>query len=247
MLKLLSLETATDRGSFCLWSGHAGAAGLTEQQVTTHHCPAGQPHAETLLPLLRSALATASWTLNDLDAIVFDAGPGMFTGLRVAAALAQGMAVACDKPLVAVSSLEALAESAYQASGATQVLTLLDARMNQIYAAAWQRGDDSTWSAVLAPCLVNPDALDHLPAMSAPGCWAVAGTALDEYPDAAAWCRAAGMKDTRVRHPAAGALARVGAVRFYRGEQQDPADAIPVYVRDRVALTTAERLAGQQL
>ncbi len=245
MIKLLSLETATDRGSFCLWSGSAEAGSLKSQRVQTLTCPTGQPHAETLLPLLRGALAEAGWHVNDLDAIVYDAGPGMFTGLRVAAALAQGLAVGCNKPLVPVLSLEALAESAYQLTGETHVLTLLDARMNQIYAAAWQRGADQAWQATIEPCLINPDALETLPI--AADCRAVAGTALDEYPLAADWCRSAGLTDTRARHPAADALAHVGAVRYLRGERQDPADAVPVYVRDRVALTTAERVAGQSL
>ena len=245
MIKLLSLETATDRGSFCLWSGGADDGPLTSQHVQTLTCPSGQPHAETLLPLLRGALAEAGWHLNDLDAIVYDVGPGMFTGLRVAAALAQGLAVACDKPLVPVSSLETLAESAYQLTGDSQILTLLDARMNEIYAAAWQRTADQGWQATIEPCLINPAALATL---QIPGdCHAVAGTALEAYPTAADWCRNVGLKDAVARHPAADALAHVGAVRYLRGERQDPADAVPVYVRDRVALTTAERLAGQSL
>lgn len=245
MIKLLSLETATDRGSFCLWSGELVDGQPKALAVESVTCPTGQPHAETLLPLLRGALSEFGWQLNELDAIVYDAGPGMFTGLRVAAALAQGLAVACDKPLVAVSSLETLAELAYQLTAAAHVLTLLDARMNQIYAAAWQRGADHVWDANLAPCLINPDALSTLPLKS--DCKAVAGTALDEYPDVADWCRAAGLDVLPVRHPAAEALAHAGAVRYLRGDWQDAAEALPVYVRDRVALTTAERLAGVSL
>lgn len=245
MIKLLSLETATDRGGLCLWSGHPEGGLLKSQHVQVLTCPTGQPHAETLLPLLRSALAEASWHLNDLDAIVYDAGPGMFTGLRVAAALAQGLAVAGDKPLVPVSSLEALAESAFQLTGDSQVLTLLDARMNQIYAAAWRRATDQGWRAIVEPCLINPDALAILQIPAE--CRAVVGTALDEYTAVADWCRGVGLKDARARQPAADALAYAGAVRYLRGERQDPADAVPLYVRDRVALTSAERLAGQSL
>ncbi len=245
MIKLLSLETSTDRGGFCLWSGSVDAGQLSPDQVLSVTCPTGQPHAETLLPLLRGALAEVGWQLNDLDAIIYDAGPGMFTGLRVAAALAQGLAVAIEKPLVPVSSLEALAESAYQLTGDTHVLTLLDARMSQIYAAAWQNTADLGWQPTLNPCLVNPDALSALAIPDA--CRAVAGTALNEYPEAAVWCREVGLKDAQARHPTAEALAHVGVVRYLRGERQDPADAVPVYVRDRVALTTAERLAGESL
>lgn len=244
MIKLLSLETATDRGGFCLWSGARDAGVLTSDLVVSQMCPSGQPHAETLLPLLRAALDEAGWQLHDLDAIVYDAGPGMFTGLRVAAALAQGLAVASSKPLVPVSSLEALAESAYQQTGETSVLTLLDARMNQIYAAAWRRAADQHWTATMDPCLINPDALSDMPLT---GSYAVAGTALDAYPEAAQWCRVAGLRDTTIRYPATEALAYAGAVRYLCGVRQDPAEAVPVYVRERVALTTAERATGQRL
>lgn len=244
MIKLLSLETSTDRGSFCLWSGDVDGGALNPARVESIICPTGQPHAETLLPLLRGALAEFGWQMQDLDTIVYDAGPGMFTGLRVAAALAQGLAVACDKPLVAVSSLETLAESAHLLTGATEVLSLLDARMNQIYAAAWQRTEHS-WQAEIAPCLIDPEALETL--SLAMDCKTVAGTAWHEYPFVADWCRAMGLVNSQVRHPGAEALARLGAVRYTCGEHQDPAEAIPTYVRDRVALTTAERQAGLSL
>lgn len=244
MIKLLSIETSTDRGSFCLWSGEVVGGALKPAKIESVTCPTGQPHAETLLPLLRGALAEFGWQMQDLDTIVYDAGPGMFTGLRVAAALAQGLAVACDKPLVAVSSLETLAESTHLLTGATHVLSLLDARMNQIYAAAWRRAEHG-WQADIAPCLVDPETLETL--TLATDCKTVAGTAWHEYALVADWCLAVGLVDSQVRHPGAEALARLGAIRHVRGEHQDPAEAIPIYVRDRVALTTAERQAGLSL
>lgn len=253
MIRLLSLETSTDRGSFCLWSGTKRADVPLELVAHSEDCPAGQPHAETLLPLLRTALAAFDWQLADLDAIVYDAGPGMFTGLRVSAALAQGLAVASDKPVIGISSLEALAESAYARTGLSRVLTLLDARMNQIYAAAWERESDGTWHAQIEPCLVNPEALDWLPLagfaenLDGAALMAVAGTALTEYPEAALWCTARNLQDSGVRYPEAVAIAALGARRLVRGQLQDPAEAVPIYVRDRVALTSAERAAGLSL
>ena len=253
MIKLLSLETATDRGSFCLWSGEETADMPLEIAARTEECPQGQPHAETLLPLLRQSLSETGWSLHELDAIVVDSGPGMFTGLRVSAALAQGLAVACDKPVIGISSLEALAESAYTQTALRHVLTFLDARMNQIYAAGWERTADGVWNPVITPCLVNPDQLDSLPfnrfstGDEGLASVAVAGTALDEYAGAAQWCANHGLRDTGVRYPEAAALALLGAGRLVKGQIQDPAEAIPVYVRDRVALTTAERAAGLSL
>ena len=253
MIRLLSLETATDRGAFCLWSGEATGSAPLELAARTEDCPAGQPHAETLLPLLRQALNETGWTLPELDAIVFDAGPGMFTGLRVSAALAQGLAEANSTPVIAISSLETLAESAFIQTGLRRVLTLLDARMNQIYAAAWSRDARGDWREIIAPGLVNPDELDSLtPALFAdapdgPDSVAVAGTALDEYDTAVTWCATHALQDSGVRSPQAAALAMLGARRLMRNQVQDPAEALPVYIRDRVALTTAERAAGQLL
>ncbi|MFM7122026.1 MAG: tRNA (adenosine(37)-N6)-threonylcarbamoyltransferase complex dimerization subunit type 1 TsaB, partial [Fluviibacter sp.] len=176
MPRLLSLETSTDRGAFALWSGDVVDSSVTTTICREFNCPSGQPHAETLLPAVREALMDLGWSLDSLDAIVFDAGPGMFTGLRVSAALAQGLAVALDKPLIPVSSLEVLAESTNEVTGATTILTLLDARMNQIYAGAWTKSD-AGWQSLLAPCLVNPDALNQLPELPEP--YVAAGTGVE--------------------------------------------------------------------
>ena len=244
MLRLLSLETATDQGAFALWSGEVTASEVRTQGIKQFSCPTGQPHAETLLPALRNALNELGWSLESLDAIVFDVGPGMFTGLRVSAALAQGLAVALNKPVIPVSSLEVLAEDTYEAIGATTVLSLLDARMNQIYAAGWSK-EGLHWRAAFAPCLVGPENLGLLPAMTKPQ--AAAGTGIKEYPAASDWLAEQGIVDSAVRYPSPDALARLGAIRFQAGAFTDPAEAIPVYVRDRVALTTAERAAGESL
>lgn len=244
MPRLLSLETATDRGAFALWSGDVSDFHVTTTLSQEFHCPAGQPHAETLLPAVRDALKALDWSLDSLDAIVFDAGPGMFTGLRVSAALAQGLAVALERPLIPVSSLEVLAESTHESTGANTVLTLLDARMNQIYAAGWTKSA-SGWQPLFDACLVNPDALDQLPGLPEP--YAAAGTGIDGYAPVKAWLAQQGVSDSEVRYPSAVALARLGAIRLAAGETTDPAEAIPVYVRDRVALTTAERAAGESL
>jgi len=244
MLRLLSLETATDRGAFALWSGEVVGFKVTTTSCHIFNCPTGQPHAETLLPAVRDALNTLGWTLDSLDAIVFDAGPGMFTGLRVSAALAQGLAVALDKPVIPLSSLEVLAETTREQTGMTTLLTLLDARMNQIYAGGWTL-TDTGWRALFEACLVNPDGLEQLPKLPQP--YAATGTGIEEYPVVKTWLHEQGVMDTGIRYPTAEALVRLGAVRFAAGLQTDPADAIPVYVRDRVALTTAERAAGESL
>lgn len=127
---ILALETSTELGSCALW--HDG-------QLTERLCPAGRPHSETLLPLVRELLQEAGVNVGQLDAIAFGVGPGAFTGLRVACGAAQGLAVAGNIPLLPVTSLEAMAA----ASGAERVLALLDARMGEVYAGAYQRMADA--------------------------------------------------------------------------------------------------------
>lgn len=245
MTRILSLETSTDRGGFALWSGSVTSDGVETDLCESFVCPGGQPHAETLLPAVRTALAQLEWTIDSLDAIAFDAGPGMFTGLRVSAAIAQGLAVALDKPLLPVSSLQVLAEAAFETSAATRVLCLLDARMNQIYAGCWFR-ESGAWHNGGEACLINPSGLAELPYAVNAGVY-VAGTALAEYPEVATWCDQQQLIDTHICYPTPEALARLGACAFAAGAVVDPADALPVYVRDRVALTTAERAAGDVL
>ena len=103
---------------------------------------AGQSHSQRLLPLIDEVLAEAGIGLADLDAIAFGAGPGSFTGVRIGCGVAQGLAFGAGVPLVPVSTLEAIAESAWQTHGWTRVLACLDARMREVYVAAYRREDD---------------------------------------------------------------------------------------------------------
>ena len=125
-MPILALETSTELGTCALLIG---------DQCLERTCPAGRPHSETLLPLIRELLAEAGLTFSQLAGIAFGVGPGAFTGLRVACGVAQGLATAADLPLVPVCSLENLAEQ----SGQDAVLSILDARMGEVYVAAYQR------------------------------------------------------------------------------------------------------------
>lgn len=221
---ILALETSTESGSCALWRD-----GVLSERI----CPPGRSHSETLLPLVRELLDEARVTVGQLDAIAFGAGPGAFTGLRVACGAAQGLAAASGRPLVAVCGLEAMAT----ATGAPQVLALLDARMGEVYAGRYVVGNDG--------CILHgeiqvvaPEALD-LPA--GPG-WLACGNALTAYPALAARLLAAGMAGQAGIVPTAAVVGRIAAGRAARGEVIDAALAAPLYVRDKVAKTVAERL-----
>lgn len=217
---LLALETSTRRLSAALWRD-----GLLAEQ----HLYQPNGGSEWLLPAVHGLLAEAGLGLKQLDAIAFGAGPGSFTGLRLAAGCAQGLAFGLDRPVLAIGSLEALA----LASGETRVFACLDARMNEVYSAAYEVAGDVP-RQVQAPA-VSPPAQVVVPA----GDWIGCGDGFATYP--ALLPALAGQRADVL--PTAAAVARLAAPRLARGEGVDAAQAMPLYVRDKVALTTAERLA----
>lgn len=224
-MRVLALETSTDLGSCALW---------LDGQLIESCCPPGRPHSETLLPLVRDLLAAAGTDFAGLDAIAFGAGPGAFTGLRVACGIAQGLAVAADLPVLPVGTLEALAAGC----DGERVLALLDARMNEVYYAALIRDGEALRLAgeqrVAAPAAVEfPEGEG----------WMACGNALAAYPALAERVAGAGFAARPGVMPTAAAVARLAVPRLQRGEGIDPALAAPLYVRDKVARTVAERLA----
>lgn len=225
-MNILALETSTEVGSCALLQG---------QMLTERLCPAGRSHSETLLPLVRQLMDQAGLRFDDLDAIAFGAGPGAFTGLRVACAAAQGLAVASQRPLLAIGTLEAMAE----ASGAERVLVVLDARMQEVYWGAHVRGREG-WEC---PEPIAVGAPDHVQLPSGTGWWA-GGNALTAYPALAARLAEGGLTVLPDLQPRASAVAHLAARRWQRGDCGDPALAAPIYVRNKVAQTVAERLAA---
>lgn len=216
-MRLLALETATHRLSVALW---------LDGRVLERAADLPNGSSEWLLPNLNALLYDAGVTLKMLDGIAFGAGPGSFTGLRLAAGCAQGLACGLDLPVLGIGTLEALA----LASGEAKAYACLDARMNEVYVAAYERGTE-----VLAP-VVCPPAQAPLP----PGeDWIGCGDGFASYGSS---LPAFGRVRPELR-PTADAVARLAAPRFARGEGMPAAQALPLYVRDKVALTTAERLA----
>jgi tRNA threonylcarbamoyladenosine biosynthesis protein TsaB len=217
-MRILALETATHRLSVALWSD----GDLVERAA---ELPSGG--SEWLLPAMRAMLDDAGIGLRALDGIAFGAGPGSFTGLRLAAGCAQGLAFGLELPVLGIGTLEALA----LASGETRAFCCLDARMNEVYVAAYEDGVE-----VMAPMVCPPE---HLPSLPNGDGWVGCGDGFASYPNLSA-----GPAYVRPElRPTAAAVARLAAPRFARGEGIPAALAAPLYVRDKVALTTAERLA----
>ncbi|HSV70750.1 MAG TPA: tRNA (adenosine(37)-N6)-threonylcarbamoyltransferase complex dimerization subunit type 1 TsaB [Methylibium sp.] len=223
---LLVLDCATE-------TLHLGLA--VEGRTWLRALPGGAQASTALLPALMELLAEAGLRLRDLGAIGFGRGPGAFTGVRTACAVTQGLAFGAGLPVLALDTLMAVAEDA-RCAGADDddMWVAVDARMGETYAARYRRGTDG-WTALAAPALHDPAAL----AAQVRG-GGVAGSSLTAH--APAWADHAGPRwpDAAPRAAALLALARAA---WQRGERLDAAEALPLYVRDKVAQTTAERAA----
>jgi len=228
MNTLLAFDTATERISIAL---------AARGRVWQHDGEGGAKASATFLPTILDLLGEASVRLADLEAIAFGRGPGAFTGLRTACSVAQGLAFGSARPVLPIDTLLAVAEDARTDDRPVRVWAVMDARMGEIYAAQYAYRDRG-WESLDAPMLTSAGFLNARWREVPPE--VVAGNALrafgNELDPAGARCepaaspRAVGMLD----------LARALAL---RGGAVDAADALPLYLRDKVAETTLERAA----
>jgi len=227
-MKLLAIDTSTEFCSAALW---------LDGEVRTQRVHAGQLHSALLLPMVDTLLAEAGLALRQLDGIAYGAGPGSFTGLRIACAVTQGLAFGADLPVFGVSTLASIA----QQTQAERVLTVLDARMAEVYWAAYERVPNG-WMCVVEPVLSSPESV-YLPDDRA---WTGAGNGWNVL-EVAGVRVASDIEGKYVEiMPDAAAIAVLAAPAFARGEGIDAALAAPIYLRDKVAMTTSERLVKAQ-
>jgi len=239
-MRILAFDTSTD-----VLSVAVGAPVHGERRTWAHSGSGGAQASHTLIATVQELLRQAGLRLTELDAIGFGAGPGAFTGLRTACAVAQGLALGAGLRVLPVPSLLALAEEArfHQQCVARgpdlQVRALLDARMGEVYAAAYAYRAGQ-WQTLREPCLTSPQqAAAWLAELPSDGL--VAGNALLAYPTLlGAWAGAA----LPAIGPTAQAMVRLAPAMLAGGCAVDAADALPLYVRDKVAQTTLEREAA---
>lgn len=249
-MKLLAFETSTEACSVALW---------LDGDVRERFELAPRRHAELSLPWAEQLLAEAGVKRRELDAVALGRGPGAFTGVRLAIALAQGVALALDVPVVPVSTLAVLALRAQPLAagpGPQRVLAAIDARMGEIYTAAYALRDGEPF-ALDAEAVLAPDAA-RLPEAGAPGRDASAD-AMDSGPDGGwlgvgtGFAAADGALRQRLGSrfsaidaealPHAADLARLAAAAYARDESIAPERIEPAYLRNNVALTIAEQVA----
>jgi tRNA threonylcarbamoyladenosine biosynthesis protein TsaB len=223
-LKLLALDTSTEYCSVALWID--GQADMRDER-------AGQRHSEMLLPMIDELLGRATLQLRDLNGIAYGEGPGSFTGLRIACGIVQGLAFGAGLPVVGIGTLLAMAEG----TGAERVVCCVDARMNEVYHAAYSRLDGS-WRTVHEPAVCAPEAGPDLPGDG----WVACGSGFAVYSDTLK-ARYAGklMSIDTERYPRARDIAALAVPYFESGRALSAEHAVPVYIRDKVALRIDER------
>lgn len=223
-MKILALETSGDFCSVALWRDGV----IDDREVS-----AGQKQSGLLLDMVHELLSTCGEKLNAVNGIAFGAGPGSFTGLRVACGVTQGLAMGADKLVTGVNTLQALAEAA----GTARVVCCVDARMREVYQAAYEKIDD-TWHTVQEPSVIAPNDVPQLPGSDWFGC----GSGFAVYHEAL--CNRYGAQligTNQTLHARAREVAILAAPVFARGDGMCAERAAPFYVRDKVALMTHER------
>jgi len=225
MPNILAIETSSELASVAL---------LHRGQLISHEASGVQTHSQTVLPMVQALLAQAGIALSDCDAIAFGAGPGSFTGVRTACGVAQGLAFGGDLPVIPVVTLLAMAQACRDTTGTDNTLVVLDARMDEVYWAQYRYADG--WQAVTEPTLSAPEVV--VIADNAVAC----GNGLTAYASAFGNLATSAASQADIM-PHAAQIARLAEAEFAAGRTVSARDAQPIYLRNKVALTTAERLA----
>jgi tRNA threonylcarbamoyladenosine biosynthesis protein TsaB len=230
-MKLLAIDTSTEACSAALVNGsryHARFE-LTPQQ-----------HAERILAMIEAVLAEAGLPLNALDGLAYGRGPGAFTGVRIAAGVIQGIGLATDLKVAPVSSLAALAQGCMRRYGASAVLAVMDARINEVYCGGYRAGPGGGLQGCLPERVCGPGEIE-LPAGSHAGEWTGAGSGFDAYRELLAVKPASLESVYPSLLPDALDVATLAVGAFERGEAVSADQALPVYLRDQVARTMDKR------
>lgn len=225
-MNIVALDTATEACSVAL---------LCNGEVKYRYQVAPKIHAKVLLPMLDELMAEAQISPSQLNAVAFGRGPGGFTGVRIATAAAQAIALGADIPVAPVSTLAAIASRAFRQSGHQKIAVAIDARMGEVYWGAYDAGSEE-------PVLIGEEVVCHPDQVSAlDNQWVAAGTGWQAYPEQLTAASGAAPVEGIDPFPHAIDILAIGAemIKHNRGVAAEL--ALPVYLRDNVARTEAER------
>lgn len=224
MSTLLALDASSSACSCALWRNG---------EVFSRFALTPREHTRRLMPMIDDVLAEAALSFADLDALAYGRGPGSFTGLRIAAGVAQGLAFGLERPLIGVSTLEALALAAHRQHHLRYVIPALDARMSEIYVAAYQC-HEGRLVRLMDEAVLPPQRLE-LPEVAKDVDWCGVGSGWSLWDAMPAQVQAALGQCLPDMQPAAAEMVRLAAEAFEAGEGQAAHEVVPVYLRDQVA------------
>ena len=235
---LLALDTATEACSVALLRGGE----------KTHLAQFAQrEHTKHILPMVDEILAQAGITLHQVDALVFGRGPGSFTGVRIGAGIAQGLAFGAALPVIPVSNLAAMAQAAYVQYQAENVLTAIDARMNEVYFAQWQAqkvrsdfGEFLDWQPMIAEQVCSPSKVIEQVVQQHHENAVLVGTGWAAYPELS---DANLGKATEITLPSSLYMLDLALPKWFAGETISPLEIEPIYLRNEV---TWKKLPGRE-
>lgn len=224
-MNIIAFDTSTEYCSLALWR---------DGEICYKEIFAGQRHSELLLPMLHEMLTENNLALKQINGYAFGAGPGSFTGIRIACGIAQGLAFATECPVTGISTLEALAQRIING----KVVVALDARMGEIYHAAYEKQDTGTWRTV---CKATVCAPTNAPTLSGNN-WIGCGSGFDLYQKELSKHYSEHLSHIKNGlFPHAREIATLAATKFSNKLATNPIHATPIYVRNKVALKENER------
>lgn len=227
-MKILAIDTATEACSAALY---------VEGEINQQYRLAPREHSHIILPMIDQLLAEAGIRVSELDALAFGRGPGSFMGVRIAAGVTQGIGFAWDLPVVPVSTLAAIAQTAHSETGANSVLSAIDARMNEVYWAAYSLSENGCMHLVGEESVIAPEQVQ------APGehGWTGAGSGWSSYGDVLTASLGAAVLSGQLDQcfPTAESIVKLAVAEYQAGRHVPASKAVPVYLRDNVAKKSA--------
>jgi tRNA threonylcarbamoyladenosine biosynthesis protein TsaB len=227
-MKILAIDTATEACSAALYF---------DGEINQQYRVAPREHSHIILPMIDQLLAEAGIRVSNLDALAFGRGPGSFMGVRIAAGVTQGIAFACDLPVVPVSTLAAIAQTAHAETGATRVLSAIDARMNEVYWGAYRLFEHGCMHLVGEERVIAPDRV----AKPGEGGWTGAGSGWSAYGEILKAAVGPDVLSGQMNEcfPSAESIVKLAVAEYQAGRHVPVSQAVPVYLRDNVAKKSA--------